>query len=69
MTRPDPSAVRQRRRRQRGRAVGIVLRDPRAIAALDAGIRMHGGPLAAITVALLMAYPVPRADNCPPESP
>jgi len=51
-------AERQRRRRKRGRAIGIVLRDPAAIAALDAGIKIHGGVLAAISAALRMAYPV-----------
>ncbi len=50
-------AERQRRRRKRGRAIGIVLRDPAAIAALDAGIKLHGGVLAAVSAALLMAYP------------
>ena len=50
-------AERQRLRRKRGRAIGIVLRDPAAIAALDAGIKLHGGVLAAVSAALLMVYP------------
>lgn len=46
----------QQRYRQRGRQVAVVLRDPTAIAALERGVALHGGPLAAITAALKAAF-------------
>lgn len=46
----------QRRYRERGRQVAVVLRDPAAIAALGRGVALHGGPLAAITAALIAAF-------------
>lgn len=48
--------ARQRRYRERGRQVAVVIRDPEAIAALEAGIKLHGGVLAAISAALVLAY-------------
>lgn len=39
---PYPDAARQRASRQRGRPIGITLRDPAAIAALDALRETHG---------------------------
>ena len=58
MTGPEQahSAARQRRYRERGRQVAVVLRDPNAIAALERGVALHGGPLAAITAALKAAF-------------
>lgn len=53
----------RRRYRERGRQVAVVLRDPAVIKALEAGIRLHGGPLAAISAALLVAYPVRHDDR------
>lgn len=51
------SSARQRRYRERGRQVAVVIRDPEAIAALEAGIKLHGGVLAAISAALRIAFP------------
>lgn len=52
----DPTgAQRQAKRRESGRQVSIVLRDPAALAALDRLSEQHGGPTAAITAALKTA--------------
>lgn len=47
--RHDTGAIRQARRRAKGRQVSVVLTDPEAIAALDAISAAHGGPTAGIT--------------------
>lgn len=56
---PSERVSRSRRRAlESGRACRIdgLLRDPAAIAALEAGIRLHGGKVAAISAALVLAY-------------
>lgn len=55
----------RRRALESGRACRIdgLLRDPVAIAALEAGIRLHGSKVAAISAALRMAYPVDGLDG------
>lgn len=58
---PSERVSRSRRRAlDTGRACRIdgLLRDPAAIAALEAGIRLHGTKVAAISAALRMAYPL-----------
>lgn len=58
---PMKRVLRSRRRAlDTGRACRIdgLLRDPEAIAALEAGIRLHGSKVAAISAALRMAYPL-----------
>lgn len=57
---PSERVSRSRRRAlDSGRACRIdgLLRDPVAISALEAGIRLHGSKVAAISAALRMAYP------------
>lgn len=49
---PKTGAQRQAAHRAAGRAVGIILRDPAAIATLDKLAALHGGVTAAITAAL-----------------
>lgn len=59
MTAPTEETALQRARRryrERGRQINVVLRDPAVIRALEAGICLHGGPLAAISAALVLAY-------------
>lgn len=60
-TRLEPARLRANRRyRASGRQIAVVLRDPDALAALDAGIRLHGGVTAAITHALRIAFSAAR---------
>lgn len=52
---PRTGAQRESKRRASGRAIACVLRDPRAIAALDALVEHHGGVTAAVSHALVSA--------------
>lgn len=52
MTAPKTGAERQAAHRAKGRQVAVVLRDPKAIKALDDLTARHGGVTAAITYAL-----------------
>jgi len=59
MTAPKTGAERQAAHRAKGRQVAVVLRDPKAIKALDKLAAQHGGVTAAVTFALHAAS---RAD-------
>lgn len=52
MPKPKDAATRQADYRNRGRAIAVVLRDDKAIAALDKLTERHGGVTAAVTFAL-----------------
>lgn len=52
MATPKTGAERQASLRAKGRQVAVVLRDPKAIQALDKLAAQHGGVTAAITFAL-----------------
>lgn len=52
MTAAKTGAQRQAALRAQGRQVAVVLRDPKAIKALDKLVAQHGGVTAAITHAL-----------------
>jgi len=52
MTAPKTGAERQAAHRAKGRQVAVVLRDPKAIKALDKLAAQHGGVTAAVTYAL-----------------
>lgn len=54
-TRPATGAEREAKRRAAGRAIACVLRDPRAVAALDRLAERHGGVTAAVSHALVSA--------------
>lgn len=55
MTKPKTGAERKAASVARGRQVAVVLRDPKAIAALDRLTEKHGGVTAAVQAALLSA--------------
>ena len=57
---PRTGAQREAKRRAAGRAIAVVLRDERAIAALDRLAEKHGGVTAAVTLSLI-ASDSPRA--------
>lgn len=52
MTKPKTGAQRQAALRDKGRQIAVVLRDPKAIRALDRLTAKHGGVTAAVTFAL-----------------
>ena len=52
MTKPKTGAQRQAAHVAKGRQIAVVLRDPKAIAALDRLADSHGGVTAAVTFAL-----------------
>lgn len=52
MASPKTGAERQAAHRAKGRQVAVVLRDPKAIKALDKLAAKHGGVTAAVTYAL-----------------
>ena len=53
MKKPKPSTERQAAYRAQGRQIAVVLRDPKAIKALDRLSEKHGGVTAAVHAALL----------------
>ena len=57
---PSERVSRSRRRALEAgaRRVEVIIRDPAVIAALEAGTRLHGSTVAAISAALRMAYSV-----------
>lgn len=55
MNKPKTGAQREAKRRQQGRAIACVVRDPAALAALSALEVKHGGVTAAVTAALVHA--------------
>ena len=55
MTAPKTGAERQAAHRAKGRQVAVVLRDPKAIKALDKLTAKHGGVTAAVAYALRVA--------------
>jgi len=59
---PATSAQRKARYRATGRQIAVVIRDERALTALDELERKHGGVTAAITAALL-GVPVRKASR------
>ena len=52
MPKPKTGAERQAALRDKGRQIAVVLRDPKAIKALDKLVARHGGVTAAVTFAL-----------------
>jgi len=52
MTKPKTGAQRQASLRAQGRQIAVLLRDPKAIKALDKLAAQHGGVTAAVTYAL-----------------
>jgi tryptophan synthase beta subunit len=58
-------AQRQAALRDKGRQIAVVLRDPEAIAALDALAEQHGGVTKAVAHALVHAAAL-AASTCPP---
>lgn len=55
MKKPKPSTERQAAYRAQGRQIAVVLRDPKAIKALDRLAEKHGGVTAAVHAAILAA--------------
>ena len=63
---PDSGAERAARYKASGRQIACVIRDPTALAALDALAQEHGGVTAAVTAALTsQAAAEPSADSAP----
>jgi len=52
---PVPAAERQARYRESGRQIAVVLRDPAALARLDALVELHGSIRAALEHAIKAA--------------
>ena len=59
--RPATGAQRQAKYASSGRQIACVIRDPAALAALDALSEKHGGVTAAVTAALLASSKSSRA--------
>lgn len=58
---PKTGAERVADSKARGRQIAVVLRDPKAIAALDSLTERHGGVTAAVSHALVSASHSPKA--------